>query len=125
MADDVIPSEIREFIDEYIDSVAQLEALLLLRRDPEVTWDAARTAGRLYITTEESADLLKKLAADGLLIGSAGSYRFGCRTPEMKDKAAHLAELYARHLIPVTRLIHSKPDRIRQFADAFKLRRES
>ena len=67
---DVIPSEIREFIDAYIDSVAQLEALLLLRRDPEVTWDAESTAGRLYISSEEAAALLKKLASDGFLVFS-------------------------------------------------------
>lgn len=122
---DVIPSEIREFIDAYIDSVAQLEALLLLRRDPGVTWDAESTAGRLYISTEEAAALLKKLATDGFLVFSAGLYRFECNAPKLNDLVDHLARLYAQHLIPVTRLIHSKPDRIRQFADAFKLRREN
>lgn len=125
MADDVIPADIREFIDAYIDSVAQLEALLLLHRDSLVTWDAASTAKRLYISPEEAADLLKKLASDGFLVTNAGLYQFGCRTPEAKELVDRLALLYARHLIPVTRLIHSKPDRIRQFADAFKLRRES
>jgi hypothetical protein len=37
---------------------------------------------------------------------------------------ARLADVYARHLIPVTNLIHSKPRRIREFADAFKLRKD-
>lgn len=125
MADDPIPIEIREFIDKHIDSVAQLEALLLLRREPEVAWDPVSTAGRLYVPPEEAADLLKKLTADGFLIDNAGRYRFGCKTPEAEMLINRLAQLYARHLIPVTKLIHSKPDRIRQFADAFKLRRES
>jgi hypothetical protein len=36
-----------------------------------------------------------------------------------------LAELYSKYLIPVTHLIHSKPQtRVREFADAFKLRKE-
>lgn len=122
---DTIPIEIREFIDKHIDSVAQLEALLLLRREPGVTWDAVSMARRLYVPPEEAADLLKKLAADGFLIASAGRYRFGCSTPEAEVIVERIAQLYARHLIPVTKLIHSKPDRIRQFADAFKLRRES
>lgn len=125
MADDVIPAEIREFIDAYIDSVAQLEALLLLRRERETTWDASSTASRLYIPPEEADEILKKLADDGFLVSNAGRFQFGCRTPEAQMLVDRLAHLYARQLIPVTRLIHSKPDRIRQFADAFKLRRES
>lgn len=124
MADDVIPNHIREFIDKHIDSVAELEALLLLRRDPEGHWDAVSTASRLYIPTEEAAAILKKLTLDGFFACGAGRFRFECRTPETKSQIDYLAQLYARHLIPVTKLIHSKPDRIHQFADAFKLRRE-
>ena len=37
---------------------------------------------------------------------------------------ALLAEHYKRHLIPITNLIHAKPRRIRQFADAFKLKKD-
>jgi hypothetical protein len=36
-----------------------------------------------------------------------------------------VAALYAANLIPVTNLIHAKPSRIREFADAFKLRKDS
>jgi hypothetical protein len=32
-------------------------------------------------------------------------------------------EVYARQLIPMTNLIHNKPGRIREFADAFKIRK--
>jgi hypothetical protein len=35
-----------------------------------------------------------------------------------------LAESYAKQLIPITNLIHGKPRRIRQFADAFKFRKD-
>ena len=36
-----------------------------------------------------------------------------------------LAEIYAKHLVPVTNLIHSKPKpRIQEFADAFRLRKD-
>ena len=37
---------------------------------------------------------------------------------------ARLSEVYRRHLIPITNLIHSKPRRIREFAEAFKLRKD-
>jgi hypothetical protein len=35
-----------------------------------------------------------------------------------------LADAYARHLIPVTNLIHGKPRRLREFSDAFKIRKD-
>jgi hypothetical protein len=38
MAREPIPDDLREFILGYIDSIAQLEALLLLRRNPSTSW---------------------------------------------------------------------------------------
>jgi len=36
------------------------------------------------------------------------------------------AEAYAKHLVPVTNLIHSKPKpRIQEFADAFRFRKDT
>lgn len=68
---------------------------------------------------------MTRLAADGFLMATGnGCYRYGCRSQELKEMVDLLAEHYARHLIPVTNLIHSKSRRIRAFADAFKLRKE-
>jgi hypothetical protein len=125
MVDDLIPAAVRDFIDKHIDSIAQLEALLLMRREREVSWDAPAAAARLYISPGEAADVLAKLSADGLIQHKGSCYSYGCRTPQLEALVDELATTYARQLIPVTRLVHSKPDRIRQFADAFKLRRES
>ncbi len=52
------------------------------------------------------------------------SYRFDTSDPERFQLVARLSEVYRRHLIPITNLIHSKPRRIREFADAFKLRKD-
>lgn len=35
-----------------------------------------------------------------------------------------LVGLYGRLLIPITNLVHAKPRRIRQFADAFRFRKD-
>ena len=53
-----------------------------------------------------------------------GIYRFGCETTELRDLVDRLAEAYAQQLIPVTNMIHTKPRRIRQFAEAFKFRKD-
>jgi DNA-binding MarR family transcriptional regulator len=68
MADDPIPGDLREFILGHIDSIAQLEALLLLRRNPSTTWNPSCVAERLYVTEGEATDLLTRLNDDGFLI---------------------------------------------------------
>ena len=48
MAAESIPDDLVDFISRYIDSVAELEALLLLRRNPAERWDVPKAMARLY-----------------------------------------------------------------------------
>lgn len=123
MVSESIPVEVREFVLKYIDSIAQLEALLLLRREVSAPWNAATVAKRLYIAEGDALDVLSKLLARGFLKLDRKTYQYQC-PPELDTLLGHVADVYARQLIPVTHLIHNKPGRIREFADAFKLRKE-
>ncbi|WP_296206054.1 hypothetical protein [uncultured Hyphomicrobium sp.] len=131
MPDSPIPHDLQTFIVRHIDSIAQIEALLLLRRHvsetrPEVrnqTWDVASISRRLYISEQETLEILENLCADGLLTCGDGTYRFSC-PPETERMVERLAETYAENLIAVTNIIHGKPRRIREFANAFKLRKD-
>ncbi|MGH8479981.1 MAG: hypothetical protein ACREXK_10465 [Gammaproteobacteria bacterium] len=123
---DLIPGDLREFILKRLDSIAQLEALLLLRRSPDQRWDVATVAKRLYIAERDTAAVLDRLCADGLLVCGEDKYQYRPATAELDQLVGHVAELYAKHLIPVTNLIHSKPlTRVREFADAFKLKKDN
>lgn len=124
MADDPIPADLRDFILRYIDSVAHLEALLLLRAAPETAWEASLVAARLYTNAEQAGEVLAQLCDEHLLICENGLYRYGGQPPEHIAMIDRLAASYAKQLIPITNLIHSKPRRIRQFADAFKFRKD-
>jgi hypothetical protein len=124
MADDPIPGDIRDFILRHIDSIAQLEALLLLRADSGQTWNVARVAARLYTGENEIKDVLAQLCADGLLSCKDDVFQFEC-SPEAEAMVDRLAGVYRHHLIPETNLIHTKPRRIREFANAFKFRKDS
>jgi hypothetical protein len=124
MVDDVIPGDVRDFILRHIDSVAQLEALLLLRVNSSETWDAARAASRLYTSEPGIRDILMQLCADGLLTCKDDVFRYEC-SPDLEAAVDRLANVYRLHLIPVTNLIHTKPRRIREFANAFKFRKDS
>lgn len=124
MADEPIPDDLRDFILKYIDSVAHLEALLLLRANPAESWDIPRTAKRLYITEQQAGEVLGRLSADGLLSCEADTYRCDGQPAEQKAMIDRLAQAYTRHLIAITNMIHAKPRRIREFADAFKFRKD-
>ena len=124
MPDNPIPLDLQIFIVRHIDSIAQIEALLLLRRHAPETWDLASTSRRLYISEQETLEILENLCADGLLQCGGGVYHFACRTPETERMVKRLAEAYAENLIAVTNIIHGKPRRIREFANAFKLRKD-
>jgi len=123
MSDSVLPAELRAFLEDHIDSVAHLEALLLMRSSPDVVWDSQATATRLYISEAESLAVLAHLAARGLVRPEGDGYRFDPRPGELLRAVSLLADYYRTHLIPITNLVHAKR-RIQQFADAFKLKKE-
>ena len=124
MTDDSIPEDVRDFILKHIDSIAQLEALLLMRREPHSHWTAASIAGRLYIDENEAAAILDHLHAKSLIVGDHRHFRMSAERSEPLEVVDRLATLYSRHLIPVTNLVHAKPSSIRAFAEAFKLRKD-
>ena len=123
-----IPDDLRQFILDKIDSVAQLEALLLLRADPSDDWDAVAVAKRLYVDEAQAHAVLARSLEEKLLIASAAEprrYRYQPESPELVQMIDRVAEVYAKHLVPVTNLIHSKPrSRVQEFADAFKFRKD-
>lgn len=125
MADHVIPAEVRRFLLGRIDSIAQLEALLLLHREAEQLWDGPRLAARLYIGEPQAAEILRALCAESLIVNDGGRYRYADGDATQDQLIALVSAHYARHLIPVTNLIHDKPRRVQQFADAFKLKKDT
>lgn len=66
MAEELIPPDLRDFIQRHIDSVAQLEALLLLFNRPADSWTPSWVAGKLYIGDDQAEQVLDALCADGL-----------------------------------------------------------
>lgn len=68
-----IPDAIARFVVEKVDSVAQLEALLILRNGPEEQWSVQAMAKRLYIDEEQTVKLLADICANGLAITIGGT----------------------------------------------------
>ena len=119
---DQLPPEVADFIVRHLDSVAELEALLLTRSSGGA-WDAERLASRLYSSTNIAREVLSALHRKRLVDEAEGVFTYAPASPSLRAAADALAAAYPRFLIPITRLIHEKPSSsLRAFSDAFRLR---
>jgi predicted transcriptional regulator len=125
---DVIPEDVKRFLLASIDSISQLEALLLLRASPKETHTVESMAERLYISPRDAGTVLAKLLQRGLIRMEDGQRRrfwYDAGNGEVARIVDRLADVYAKYLIPVTNFIHQKSRRsIQDFADAFKLKQD-
>ena len=126
-----IPEAARNLIAEHIESVAQLEVLLLLRGSPERVWAGAEVARELRTSAELADASLGRLSRAGLVrveIDAEGrpGFQFAPSTRRLAAAAEELASAYSTHKTAVITLIFSGPDdSIQDFADAFRLRGDS
>jgi hypothetical protein len=126
---EVVPAHVRRFILLSVPSVPHLEAILLLREEPSRRWDAGAVARRLYMKPEAAAAILVDLVAAGIITlagPQSPDYTYQPNSEELRDIISDVAACYIRNLRTVTHLIHSKTaTQAQQFADAFKLRKDS
>lgn len=123
MATKDVPGDIRDFILKHIASVAQIEALLLIWSNPEKRWGVSKVAARIYVGQAEAAEALNELCVHGLLIRKDEAFGLNA-SEENIEMIGRLKEAYARHLIPVTDVIHSRSRDPRPVAEARGLRRD-
>jgi hypothetical protein len=124
-----IPDEVRRFVLTSVLSVPFLEAALLLRAEADTVWDAERLSKRLYVSKRHAAELLEQLTTAGFIVPTAKArcWSWGPQPP-LADVIEQLAAVYAQDLVGVTELIHARGEtgetRARQFADAFRFRKD-
>ena len=128
-ADQVVPPEVQQFVLDSIDSIAQLEALLMMRDAPDSWWPSDAMAERLYVTEQLCRAELEALRLRGLLLMQTGAtgwcYRYCPSTGALRELVDRLVYYYSKHLVPISNLIHSKPrTRIHEFAEAFSLKKK-
>ena len=120
-----IPPEVRRLILEAIDSVPELEALLLLRDTPAQFWTPDTASSRLYVSRTVAAYTLDVLTQRGFLEETAEGFIYRPVAPEVAQAVDALARTYASALVAVTKLIHGKPGpSVQDFARAFRLRKD-
>jgi hypothetical protein len=122
-----LPDHIQQFLFQHIESLAQLEVLLLLRSQSDRDWSAEEVSKALYTSADTSAVQLDDLVKRGFLAKDSAApprYKYapeGSQDALVKDVAA----IYQERRVSVITLIYSKPvNKVQTFADAFRIRKE-
>lgn len=127
MTELAIPQQVLQFIAEHIDTVPQLECLLLLHQHDSQEWLAADIAARIYISHDTASAILQTLERRQLVAaeGDPPRYRLNPSGRASRELIAEVAVTYQRHLVPVATFIHSKASAsVREFARAFDLKKD-
>jgi hypothetical protein len=119
-----------QFLQDQIDTIPHLEALLLLWNGRPKLWPLEDMAKALYLSTESTKiilDDLVRLRLAGLESCEGRGEKYCYASEPTRDYLmAAVDATYRRELIRVSRLIHSKPSAaVREFARAFRLKKDS
>jgi DNA-binding Lrp family transcriptional regulator len=122
------PPAVEQFIAQHIESLAQLETLLLLRRQADRGLSVAELSRQLYISPEVCAGIVADLERRGFIEripGDSEQWRYQVGNAATDSLIDQLAALYQERRVAVITHIYSKPvKQVQTFADAFRLRKE-
>jgi len=120
-----LPQDVHQFLYRNVESVEQLEVLILLLEHPDRGWSPDEVARALYSHPASIARRLAMLLGQDLLREvEPGCYQYAPRTGELHDTVLRVAEMYRERRVAVVTLIASKPiENVRAFSDAFRIRR--
>jgi predicted ArsR family transcriptional regulator len=120
--------EVYRFILNQIDSVPQMEALLLLWENRPKQWSENEIAARLYVGVDTVRNIMQELLRRRLVAASTESpkrFWYETRPGDGDSLIEAVAATYRRDLVRVSTFIHTKASSaVRDFADAFKFKKD-
>jgi hypothetical protein len=122
-----ISPRVLKFITEKIDSVAELETLLIMSDDEHRPWTVQEVAARLYTDISKAGHVLDALAKRELISAEGEPARFRFRPAHSDDRKAfsEVTDAYRRNLVALTTYIHSKASgSVKEFARAFDFKKD-
>jgi len=120
---------LRRFLVEHVDSIAQLEILGLLSAEPETARTAVAVARVIGVDPAWAATELGRLVARGFVApatnGSDPAYRFAPTHPALGETVERVLHAFRERRVTVVDLVANKPSpHVRGFADAFRWRKD-
>ena len=119
------PDGVLSFVDRHIESVEQLEILLLLASQ-ERKWRASEIFQTIQSSQTSVEQRLESLVAAGLIAkDEKGCFRFAPKDDDTRNLVKDLADAYKTRRVRIIEAIYTrKTDAVRTFADAFKFRKD-
>jgi hypothetical protein len=110
------------FVEAAIPSVWALEALLVLKRNPEIAWASDDLVAEMRASTTLVADCTRVLQRAGLVIEQSGSVRYAPASPALAALADALQNAWRERPVAVVNMITTRrSDPLKGFADSFRL----
>jgi hypothetical protein len=120
-----IPEDIERLIFAHIDSVEQIDVILLLKSQPEKWWTPESISSELRTTPKSIKARLQHSMRLKLFEVKGDSYRYNPKDPATNELITQLAECYRVRKHRILELIFSPAKRARNFADAFAFGKNS
>jgi hypothetical protein len=125
----VLPQEIRSFLSRHVRTLDELQLLMSVIQSGDRWWDVEGASREVGLTPEEARAAFERFAAQNLMdirVGGDVCYRFRPGTDDLRAGALATLEAYRNNPIALARAIsHGADRRIADFADAFRIRRET
>lgn len=120
-----ISQRLKQFIKEQIHSAFSLEVLLLFHRNQSRSFTPSEIASELGIELDVAQQQLSELVSADLLTTTTGvisKYYYDPVNEEVASMVDQLATAYAKQRVPIlSQILSENPDRIRGFAEAFRV----
>jgi hypothetical protein len=117
-----------KFIQENIDSVPHLEALMLLWNSRPSGWTVENLSARLYVPVEQAHAVIRDLVRLQLVNETAETpptYAYLAREGDQDELMRRLDTAYRHDLVRISTMIHAKiSSQVREFARAFRIRKD-
>ena len=128
MSERPFSDELEKFIAAEINSLEQLEILLLLSGNPHRTWTVTGVYEVIKSSPQSVKDRLNEMADRGVLrkdVEGEVRYQFAPTNDQVWKITSELRDAYKERSVKVVQAIYSKPpDAVQEFARAFRLRKD-
>jgi len=115
-----LSEEIRQFIFQHIDSVEQLDMLVLMRLHPERWWTARLMSEELRTSVTSASNRLHILKSIGLVIENESSaFQYRPKDAQLRQLVDELDDQYKLRKHTILQLIFSTKKSAKSFANAF------
>lgn len=121
----MIPPDVLEFIESTVKSVWSVELLLFLRRRADRVWTDDEIIRELRSSRRVVSEVLATFVQAGLVTEEDGAFRYAPASANLDRIVRDLEQTYAERPTTVVKAIMAAPsDKLRIFADAFRLKKD-